>query len=237
MKLIHVFSLIFLCLSASVIFGQSNVQSNNFLESTINNLNSAVRLNNSNSVVELSSIVGSPYEKESFSLGKAINKLTKKSNPFYLRYNIYNDIIEIDEKESTFGLIKSLNIYAIINNTEYHYESYSVDNSKTDEGYFILLNRGTNSNLYLRKNKEFKDKVQAKDAYHKEVPASFIDSKSYFIKKDKILLPVSTKKKDFLLQFPEKEDELKKYMKAEKINLKSESDVIKLFTYFDSILK
>jgi len=237
MKLRHFFSLTFLFIGVSVIFGQSSVQNSNFVESTINNLNSAVKLNNSNSVIDLSKIVGSPYENETFSLGKAVNKLTKKSIPFYLRYNIYNDIIEIDDNQNTFGLIKSQNIYAIINNTEYHYETYLNDNAKADEGYFILMSKGLHSNLYLRKSKEFKDKVKSKDSFHKETPASFIDLKSYYIKKDKTLLPVSTKKKEFLFQFPEKENELKKYMKAEKINLKSEKDVVKLFTYYDSLLK
>jgi len=237
MKLIHVFSLSFLFLSVSVIFGQSNAGYFNFIESTVNNLNNAIRVNNSSSVVELSTIDGSPYENELFSLGKAINKLSKKSNPYYLRYNIYNDVIEIDDSKSIYGLIKSLNIYAIINNQEYHYEIYSVDNSSTDEGYFILLSKGTNCNLYLKKIKKLKEKVESKDSYHKETPASFVDLKSYFIKKDRILLPISKKKKEFLLQFPEKENELKKYMKAEKINLKSEKDVVKLFTYYDSLLK
>ena len=207
-----------------------------FTESIVSNFENAMRLTGADEDAKLSNVMGSPYENDSFLIGKAANKKIDNSKPYYLRYNIYNDVIEIQDSENIIGLIKSLNIYAIISNREYHYEIYSNDNAKTDEGYFILLSKGINSNLYLRKIKKFKDKVKAKDSYHKDTPAAFVDSESFYIKKDRVLFPVSKKKKDFLLQFPEKENELKKYMKAEKINLKSQNDVVKLFKYYDSIL-
>ena len=191
-------------------------------------------------VIDLSTVKGSPYENEIFKAGSIINELEKIPQTYLIRYNVYNDVIELREDKSSSkisGLIKSSSIYAIISNKEYHYEEFVDENSENNNGYFILLKKGNNSNLFLRKTKKFKEKVEAKDSYHKETPASFIDLKSYYIKIDKTLLPVSTKKKEFLLQFPEKENELKKYMKAEKINLKSEKDVVKLFTYYDSLLK
>lgn len=236
MKFIIIFSFTFLCLNTFVVFGQSSMENYNFIDVSINNLNNAIRLNNSNNVVELSSIVGSPYEDKSFSLGKVTNNLTKKSKPYYLRYNVYNDVIEIDDNTNTVSLMKSLNIYAIMNNREYHYEIYSDVDSKTDEGYFILLSKGENSSFFLRQTKKFNGKVEARDSYHKEIPASFVDSKSYYIKKDRILFPVSKSKKGFLKQFYENENELKKYMKSNKLNLKSEKDIIKVYNYLDSLL-
>lgn len=135
------------------------------------------------------------------------------------------------------NLIKSLNIYALINNVEYHYEIYSDDNKRTKEGYFILLAKGKNSSLYLKKIKKFKDKVPVKDSYTKEQPATFIDSESYYIKKDRVLFPVSNKKKQFLKQYPEQSNELNKFIKSEKINLKNKNDFIEIFKYYDSLLE
>jgi len=216
----------------------SGIQSDsNFTEAIVSNMENAMRLSGAEENSKLSYVKGSPYESNSFILGKAKYKNIDDSKSFYLRYNIYNDVIEIQDSENIIGLIKSLNIYAVIKNKEYHYEIYSIDNEKTDEGYFILLSKGENSNLYLRKTKEFKDKVKAKDSFHKDISAAFIDSESYYIKKDRVLFPVTKNKKEFLLQFPEMKDDLKKYMKSEKINLKSEKDVIKLFNYMDTLLK
>ena len=56
-------------------------------------------------------------------------------------------------------------------------------------------------------------------------------------KKEDALLEIPTNKKEFLGQFPGIEADLKTFMKANKISLKSENDVIELFTYIDSQLK
>ncbi len=202
-----------------------------FTTTTSNNIN-----------LNLSKINGIPYENDNFQLGSAENKLVGKSRPFYIRYNIYSDVIELKEdllNSKLTNLIKSLNIYAVINNVEYHYEIYSDNNERTREGYFILLTKGKNSSLYLKKIKKFKDKVPVKDSYSKEQPATFVDSKSYYYKRndERVLLLLSSKKKQFLKQFPETENNLKKYMKSEKINLKNKNDFIEIFKYYDSLLE
>ncbi len=192
--------------------------------------------------LNLSEINGIPYENNSFQLGRAVNKLGGKSRPFYIRYNIFSDVIELKEdlfNSELTNLVKSLNIYAVIKNVEYHYEIYSDNNKGTNEGYFILLTKGKNSSLYLRKIKKFKDKVPVKDSYSKEQPATFVDSKSYYFKKNdkRVLLPLSSKKKQFFKQFPEAENDLKKYIKSEKMNLKNQNDLIEVFKYYDSLLE
>lgn len=195
---------------------------------------------NSNIAIDLSTVKGSPYDNDKFQLGKVLNKLTGESQTFYIRYNIFNDVVELKETPNSpkiSGLVKSLNIYAKLNNRKYHYELYENDKSKNNEGYFILMNKGKNISLYLQKSKEFKAKVIAQDSYHKEKPAIFKDSEKYYFKKDIVLLPLSTNKKDLLIQLSDKENELKKYIKSEKINLKKEKDFVKLFNYYDSLLK
>jgi len=192
----------------------------------------------SNIALDLSTVKGSPYDNDKFQLGKILNKLTRESQTFYIRYNIFNDVVELKETPNSpkiSGLVNSLNIYAKVNNKEYHYELYETDNSKNSEGYFILLNKGKNISLYLQKSKEFKDKVIAKDSYHKEKPATFKDSEKFYFKKGKSLVQVSSKKKVFLKKFPESSNEVSKYMKSEKIDLKSEKDLIKLFKYLDPL--
>ncbi len=194
----------------------------------------------SNIALDLSIVKGSPYDIDKFQLGKVLNNLTGESQTFYIRYNIFNDVVELKETPNSpkiSGLVNSLNIYAKVNSKEYHYELYETDKSKNNEGYFILLNKGKNISLYLQKSKEFKDKVIAKDSYHKEKLATFKDSEKFYFNKDKTLVELSSKKKVFLKQFPEYSNEVSKYMKSEKIDLRSEKDLIKLFNYLDTLLK
>ena len=222
-------------------FAQIGKFDGNYAGAIISGLSSdQITIDGYNKIVDLSTIKGSPYEEERFQLGKASNKLNDKPAPYYLRYNIYNDVIEmkgsLNDGEIK-GLIKSLNIYAKILNKEYHFEIYSDDNKKTKKGYFILLAEANNSSLYLKKIKVFKDKQEAKDSFHKDIPATFKDSEKYYYKKDRVLLPLSTKKKDLLKRLSDKENELKIYIKSKKIDLKKEEDLIKLFNYYDSLLK
>ncbi len=213
----------------------------NYAEAVIRGLSSnEIRINDVNKTVDLSTIKGSPYENEKFQLGKASNLLNDKPTAYYLRYNIYNDIIELKaslNEQDIRGLIKSLNIYVIISNREYHFEIYSDDNKSTKKGYFILLSKGKNSSLYLKKIVTFIDKKPAKDSFHKDIPASFKESEKYYIKKQRVLVPLSTNKKELLNQLSDQGNELKSYIKSEKINLKDEQDLIKLFNYYDSLLK
>ena len=77
--------------------------------------------------IDLSSVEGSPYVNKTFKFGSAVDKLTNTSQNFYLRYNAYNDEIQmkssLDEK-NIYGLVKATNIYAVIDAKEYHYLSF-----------------------------------------------------------------------------------------------------------------
>jgi len=231
--IVSLFFLLSLNISAQV--GQFSSQFN--IETTIPN-GFHVKVNGINSTVDLTKTSGSPYENDKFVFGKASDKLTNLSQAYFLRYNVYNDEIEmkitVDDKK-TLGLIKSLNNYAVFGNKEYHYEIYSDNNKNTNEGYFILLSKGKNSSLYLKKVKTFKDEQKAKDSFREKVSCSFKDSKIYYIKKERILHPLSNKKKELLVQLSDKENELKKFIKTEKLNLKKEKDLITLFKYYDSL--
>ncbi len=233
-------------LSISIFFflisGMISAQNNDYYDPLLYNIDTRIEHNVSgvSSNIDLSTVKGSPYENKNFQLGKAVNKENGKPENFYLRYNVYNDVIEIKKGNSDTkvgGLIKSENIYAIINNREYHYKKYLDSREREKEGYFILLKKGKHSSLYLKKLKDFKDKVMPKDNFEKEKPATFTDDQAYYLEKGNILVRAASRKKKFLQQYPEISKELGKYIKSEKINLKSEKDMIKLFNYLDTLLK
>lgn len=208
-----------------------------FTIASANNLDRNIGSNSSNGNVDLSDVEGSPYENETFLVGKAVSKKLNNSKTCLMRYNAYNDVIEIKDDNSALGLIKSLHIYAVINDIEYHYEDFIDENNKAKEGYFILLSKGATINLYLRKTKTFNKTVKAESTYYKDKPAKFVDSQSYYFKKHNVLIPFPYKKKALFQLFPEYEDELNRYIKDEKINPKSEEDIKKLFFYLDAVLK
>lgn len=187
--------------------------------------------------IDLSNAKGSPFEQKSFVFGKAVDKLTNTTKNYYFRYNVYNDEIQMKasiDDEDIYALIKSLNIYAIINNKEYHYLSYS-DEDEINEAYFILISDDLKNHLYMKKSKRFKPGQPAKDSFRAAVPPSFKELYQFYYKKGRVLYPLSTNKKGILTQFSDKKNELKKFMKNENSDLKDENDVIKLLKYYETL--
>jgi len=210
----------------------------NYTVASIYRLPQSENNNNVNKAIDLSTIKGSPYENNSFLFGRAYDKLTNKSMPFYLRYDAYKDIIEMkvnSNDKNTMSLIKSVDIYAVINKNEYQYKTYSDGKGNTNEGYLLLLHTSKNSNLYLKKIKKFKDVQKSENLLHKDKPISFKDLKIFYIEKGKGLFPLSSNKKGLLLQLTGKDNQLSEFIKKEKINLKKENDLVKLFVYYDSL--
>jgi len=110
MKLTHIVTLLFLSVSIANTYSQFSDAS-----SFINPYDFYHIQKNSNRVkIDLSSVDGSPYEQEAFVLGKAAERLTNNSMNYYLRYNVFNDEIQMKAKlsdEKIIGLIKSLRCY------------------------------------------------------------------------------------------------------------------------------
>jgi len=188
--------------------------------------------------VDLSKIEGSPYMDNEFQLGKVYNRLTKNVSNFLLRYNIYNDEIQIkvgDNNDSRV-LLKSKDYFVILNNSKIFYEKYQIKNN-IETGYFILKYTGKSFSLFEKKNKTFQASKPSKDSFHISTPAKFKDNTTSYIKstKDEVLRPVSSSKKAILDNFPTHKKELKIYLKSENINLKDENDLKKLIKYYDSL--
>lgn len=187
--------------------------------------------------INVSETEGSPYENETFVFGKVINEKLNISSPYLMRYNIYNDVIEVKDKDQLSGLKKSFDFYVSLSNKEYHFAEYYDDSNMIKKGYFILLYRGTNIELFSRRTQKYKEAVPTKNSFQTKQPAEFVDYEAFYMKIEDTLLEIPTNKKELTGLFPEIEADVKKFMKANKISLKSENDVIELFTYIDSQLK
>jgi len=206
--------------------------------SHINNLDLVVKTNELlDDSINLSETEGSPYENETFVFGRAISEKMDISNPYLMRYNIFNDVIEVEDKDQINSLNKSLDLYAVISNKEYHFKEYNDESETIKKGYFILLYHGGNIELFSRKTQKYKEPKPPKNSFQPKEPGAFIDYQNYFIKTDGILFEMPTNKKELANQFPGIEADVKNFMKANKTSLKSKEDVIELMTFVDSQLK
>ena len=240
MKKFALLSTIILLHCNSFLYGQfySNNRDNIVLESK-RDIDNTIRLNNSNTSIDLKDVKGSPYAKESFNQGRIFNKKLGTKYSYFLRYNVYNDIIEIKNGNQAVELLKTSNLYALFNGSEYHFEKY-VDDAEDGirKGYFELLQSGKKYKLYSKNFKKYNPPVKAETPYNKNHPATFTDSKKFYVQENDLnIVPLNKRKKHFLRQFPNMSKEIGEYINSQNTDLSSEEDLIQLFTYMDGLLK
>lgn len=182
---------------------------------------------------------GSPYENEKFELGEIVHTNSKqKIQKLFLRYNVFDDQIEVSktsEVSELHGLLKSEHIYARINNKEYHYKKYKDLNNHTKKGYLIKLRGNAKISLYKLLVKKYTKAKIANTSYHKNTPAKFTDQHTYYLEINEKLSPVSSSKKKTVSIFPENQKEVKDFIGKENLSLKKEKDLTKLINFYNTL--
>jgi len=181
---------------------------------------------------------GTPYNNPSFLSGNIYESNKLLATDVALRYNAIADEIEVKETLTTSDdeakvLSKSLDIFVKINKDIFIFAPYQggIENG----GYFQVLFEGENYNLYKKLKKKFTPEKKATTSITTSIPATFTDKPVYYIvtKEGKYYeLPESKNKK--LKVFGNKQDEIKKYVKENKLNLKEEKDLLRVMRYFDN---
>jgi hypothetical protein len=186
---------------------------------------------------QFESIKDEAYANPNFVQGKIFqdDKLLKDDVP--MRYNAYADEIEIKSHtmDKNYGaLIKDPSIYVKINTDIHVFFPYEGSNEKG--GYFNLLAEGKTYSLYKKTKAVFKEPVEAKSSYQSNTPASFEKSTTYYLMQNGTLLELPTNKNKLLKALDLKKEEIKKYVKDNNLDVDKEGDLIKVVTYFDSLL-
>lgn len=177
------------------------------------------------------------YANPNFLQGKIFqeDQLLKDNVP--MRYNAYADEIEIKKNvsdESFSALIKSPDIFVKIVNDIYVFVPF--EGSIQKGGYFNVLSDGKTYDLYKKTKAEYREPKKAQTSYQHDTPPSFVKSTTYYLVKDGTFLKMPSSKSKILKMMDSKRNEMKKYIKENKIDLDKESDLIKTISYFDSLL-
>ena len=179
---------------------------------------------------------GSPYINEKFS---QIRITQYKARVFNARYNAYNGEMEVMTNENK--------VIALDNNVDfevtfttpkkiYRSISYVTDKDMSKRGFLVVLSDNDNNSLFKEERIKYYEKVEASSSYQQDKPAKFdrIGDSYYIMMNDKVTF-VPQKKKDFLKAFPNQANQLKSYMKANKLSPKDEDELINIINYLSTI--
>lgn len=200
-------------------FGNSNFVSKNYFHNNTKNLNGEFFLN------------------ENF---KTANLLLKnpdgQSKQLYMRYFVYGQQMHIlTEKGDTAilkpSLIKSVNI----NCQKFIYTTYQL-NSGVKNSYFEELSHGKLKLLKRYQCKFLQNNIKTTSSYKEADPDTYkIYSKYYVQSKDFPALLIHVRKSKVLKLLEDKKADIIKYIKKNKLKIKKEQDLKKIFNYYNSI--
>ena len=178
-----------------------------------------------------SNLVGSPYLTDDFRRGM-VHMGNETPYPAMMRYNAYQDEIQVQSGEGISTLFMRDNIWAELNGETIRIETYE-KGSGTAQGYFFELNKGA-TRLLKKHKRVFMEAVPATSSYTQDKPPSFDDDITYYLAQEGVpAKEIKLKKKDVAEILNSKEAQA--YIKENKMKLKSEEEVIELINPLNAL--
>lgn len=180
-------------------------------------------------------IEGSQYVNEIYKKGETLMG-EKTQTSALMRYDAYNEVVEILDKGEPRELLRRKSIKAIIDDVVYEVVEYK-EAGRIKLGYLNPLNDGETI-LYYRPKKQFVQAKNPENGYEDYQPPTFLDVSMFYIKKgDKPAEKVSLNKGRILRTLADQKSVLKKFIEEHDLNLNKVEDAAKVLAYYNSIKK
>lgn len=179
-------------------------------------------------------LVGSIFINEDFLPAK----LSDSQEHYLLRYNAYQDEMEVEKNDNIFHLSKNLNYSITFEGTNKTYQVYTYsEKNEIVPGFFVVLYNGEKISLLLKEKIKFYDEVKAKTGYDKYKPPTLkrVNDGFYIGYKNSSTKEFPSRKKDILNIFASKAGQIESYAKKNKLDFKNKEDLIQIFRYYDSL--
>lgn len=186
---------------------------------------------------QIITVQGTQYYEDEFKLSDLKYFGTKMESIGYMRYDAYNDVIEMastpDVERSEIILLKNSDVIAKINKKEYVFLEYDDEDIKNKKGYMIRLYSGNNYSLYQKKVKIFKEAEKTKAGITESQPPRYISKTDFYIQtrdQKPQLIKISKKR---LIDFFENQSEIKEFIKKNKLKVSKIESIISIIEFAD----
>lgn len=196
---------------------------------------------------DIKDVKGSPFLIENFSTGYIIDTKASNKAQTNLRYDVYNDVFEIQLNPGD-GSLKTLErtprFEYMLNNEKFvlvETKAINVEHYTSGNGYVVeLTSPEAGATLYKRYYKELKPGAKATTSYQADTPPSISSKILYLIDIDSKFVVAEDHRKKVLDAFPSnKQSELKDFIKNKSLRFKGsdkdiQNDMIQLVRYYNS---
>jgi len=184
-------------------------------------------------------IVGTPYLDDNFIAGTIFVNDTLTFPGIKMKYNAYYDLFEVapsienpDEEPSYVDKDAARQIK--LGNTIF----VALPNPKnpSELQYYQFLTGGKSLRLLKLHQKILSDRIQAPTSMTRDVPAMYKDhSELYFLDSEGVLYLIPNNKKEILWFMKDKKEAIEKVIQESHLNLKEETDLLKLVRYYNTL--
>ena len=183
-------------------------------------------------------IKGTPYFEKTFKLAEVEYFGELITDKIYIRFNAYNDEMEIASspltKSSDNILIKNNKVFCIIEGKTYRYLGFKEDNQPPAVGYLKELFKGELFSFYERKFKLYMEATVARTSLERSFPARFVEKIQYYYSiNNGEINQIKLSKKNILNKLKPHSSSIKLFMEKNNSKLKSLKDVVKMFNFID----
>ena len=186
---------------------------------------------------QIITVQGTQYYEDEFKLSDLKYFGTKMESIGYMRYDAYNDVIEMastpDIERSEIILLKNSDVIAKINKKEYVFLEYDEKDIKNKKGYMIRLYIGNNYSLYQKRVKIFKEAEKTKAGITESQPPRYISKTDFYIQtrdQKPQLIKISKRR---LIDFFENQSEIKEFIKKNKLKVSKIESIISIIEFAD----
>jgi|TARA_X000000950_G_scaffold83846_1_gene105499 hypothetical protein len=180
-------------------------------------------------------VQGSQYYNDEFELSDLKYFGNKLESIGYMRYDAYNDVIEMastpDLERSEIILLKNSDVIATINKKEYVFLEYDEEDIKNKKGYMIRLYNGNNYSLYQKRVKIFKEAEKTKAGITESQPPRYVSKTDFYIQtrdQKPQLIKVSKKR---LIDFFKNQGEIKEFINKNKLKVREIESIISIIEF------
>ncbi len=182
-----------------------------------------------------SKVKGSPYIEKSY---QKIKFLNQKDGQFSGKYNAYHGVIEVltSSGKKYFSPSKEHPYSVHFLGSNKTYKAYSINKEKSV--FFRILLSKKKATLLTRDIIFLTKEVLPKSGYDKYKAPTFKRKKNkYYIyyNDQNSVVKIPRKKSKFYKIFGINSSKIKKYIKKEKLNIKKENDLIKIFNFYNTL--
>ncbi|WP_378181831.1 hypothetical protein [Aquimarina sp. SS2-1] len=152
-----------------------------------------------------------------------------------IRFNIFNDALEYTDGSNLFEVIKSPTTHARIGNDYFYYCTFKDERGFNQHGYYVLLELNEQYRIYKKYDLEVTEPKDMDNNTGSAQIGKIKTKETYYLEENNTAIALPTKKSDLLEAFSDKKEELKAYIKKEKIKTRKPEDLVKLVAKYNAL--